>query len=96
MPAAVFGTPETAKFGITPVVCLGDGILPRRRAPEETMTKWLVITRFLGEKDAAFAALEKAFVGRARIVDINVDPVFDNLRSDPRFIDLLRRISFPQ
>jgi Tfp pilus assembly protein PilF len=51
----------------------------------------------LGQKDAAFAALEKMFARRAaRIVDINVDPTFDNLRSDARFADLLRRIGLPQ
>ena len=50
----------------------------------------------LGEKDAAFAALNKAFVRRAGVVDINVDPRLDNLRSDPRYADLLRRIGLPQ
>jgi hypothetical protein len=50
----------------------------------------------LGEKDAAFAALEKAFAARAFIADINVDPIFDPLRSDPRFDDLLRRIGLPR
>lgn len=48
----------------------------------------------LGQKDAAFAALEKAFVTRRGIVDIYVNPQFDNLRDDPRFGDLLRRIGF--
>jgi hypothetical protein len=50
----------------------------------------------LGEKDAAFAALEKAFADRAGVVDINIHPRFDNIRSDPRFVDLLRRIGLPQ
>jgi tetratricopeptide (TPR) repeat protein len=50
----------------------------------------------LGEKDAAFAALEKAIAARAFIADINVDPVFDSLRSDPRYADLMRRIGLPQ
>ena len=50
----------------------------------------------LGDKDAAFAALEKAFEKRAGVVDMNLDPRFDNLRSDPRFADLLRRIGLPQ
>ena len=48
----------------------------------------------LGEKDAAFTALEKAFVKREGIVDIYVNPRFDNLRSDLRFADLERRIGF--
>jgi hypothetical protein len=50
----------------------------------------------LGEKDAAFAALERAFVSRARIVDMNNDPELNNLRSDPRYADLVRRIGLPQ
>jgi eukaryotic-like serine/threonine-protein kinase len=50
----------------------------------------------LGDKDAAFEALDKAFVSRAGVVDTYVDPRLDNLRSDPRYADLLRRIGFPQ
>ena len=49
----------------------------------------------LREKDSAFAALEKGFARRT-VVDISLDPRFDNLRSDPRFADLLRRIGLPQ
>jgi hypothetical protein len=48
----------------------------------------------LGEKDAAFAALEKAFTHRTGVVDINVDPRLDTMRSDPRFADLLHRVGF--
>ena len=50
----------------------------------------------LGDKDAAFAALEKVFADRAGVVFIKVDPQFDNLRSDSRYADLLRRIGLPQ
>ena len=50
----------------------------------------------LGEKDAAFAALDKAFVSRAGVVDINVDPRLENIRSDPRYAGLLRRVGLPQ
>ncbi len=50
----------------------------------------------LGEKDAAFAALDKAFVSRAGVVDINVDPRLENIRSDARYADLLRRVGLPK
>jgi DNA-binding winged helix-turn-helix (wHTH) protein/TolB-like protein/Tfp pilus assembly protein PilF len=49
----------------------------------------------LGDKDAAFAALEKIFVDRAGVRNMKVDPALDNLRSDPRFASLLRRIGLP-
>ena len=47
----------------------------------------------LGEKDQAFALLEKSY--RDHTVDmltLYYDPLIDNLRSDPRFADLLRRV----
>jgi serine/threonine protein kinase/tetratricopeptide (TPR) repeat protein len=50
----------------------------------------------LGEKDAAFAALEKAVALGQGTDDIKTAPDLDNLRSDPRYADLLRRIGLPQ
>ncbi|MCI0392271.1 MAG: protein kinase [Acidobacteria bacterium] len=48
----------------------------------------------LGEKEQAFAWLEKAFDSRDEDVSlISVDPRFDGLRSDPRFSDLVRRMN---
>jgi len=48
----------------------------------------------LGEKDQAFAALEKAFEARDDFLSfLKVEPLFDELRSDPRFTDLLRRMN---
>ena len=47
----------------------------------------------LGEKDKAFEWLEKAYHERhPYLAFLKVEPVFDTLRSDPRFADLLRRI----
>jgi TolB-like protein len=46
----------------------------------------------LGDKEQAFAWLEKAYQERrARMYLLNVDPLLDPLRSDPRFQDLVRR-----
>ena len=47
----------------------------------------------LGEKDEVFAWLEKAFAERSDgLVNLNAEQRFDNLRSDPRFTDLARRV----
>jgi len=49
----------------------------------------------LGEKDQAFEWLEKAYEGReGTLGGLKVNPKMDNLRSDPRFSDLLRRLNF--
>ncbi len=50
----------------------------------------------LGEKDQAFAWLEKAYGERtSRLAYLKVEPLWDPLRSDPRFADLVRRIGLP-
>lgn len=49
----------------------------------------------LGDKDEAFGILEKAVKERQVLVNIKVDPPFENLYSDPRWKALLRRMNFP-
>ena len=50
----------------------------------------------LGEKDQAFAWLEKGYANRdTGMIRLKVDPRLDSLCSDPRFTDLLRRMNFP-
>ncbi len=59
---------------------------------------WSIVRVYagLGQKDQAFAWLEKGFQERDnRLIWLKVDPMFDNLRCDPRFADLLRRLRFP-
>ncbi len=47
----------------------------------------------LGDEERAFAWLERSFQERRdRMVWLNVDPLLDPLRSDPRFHDLVRRV----
>ena len=51
----------------------------------------------LGEKDQAFASLEKAYQEHSvSIIWLNTEPKFDSLRSDPRFGDLMQRVGLPQ
>lgn len=50
----------------------------------------------LGEKDEAFALLERAYAERDfYVATIKADPRFDSIRSDPRYADLLRRLGLP-
>ena len=50
----------------------------------------------LGDKDQAFAWLEKGYHEHAfQMQWLGVEPRWDNLRSDPRFADLLRRLGLP-
>ena len=70
---------------------------------EDEKTKYVanywvaVIYAALGERDAAFAELEKAYQQRDWFLPrLKVDPFLDSLRDDPRFADLVKRIGLPQ
>src|SRR6202795_165536 len=52
-----------------------------------------VIHAGLGDKNQAFDWLQKAFEDRsAGLLYLKVDPAFDSVRSDPKFIDLVHRV----
>lgn len=56
-----------------------------------------IIYAGLGEKDAAFSGLEGAFEERATyLLGLKTAAIYDPLRSDPRFDDLLKRMGLPQ
>lgn len=59
---------------------------------------YLVATVYagLGQKQDAFEWLEKAYEVHWRdLLELKYDPRFASLRSDPRFVDLVRRIGLP-
>jgi serine/threonine protein kinase/tetratricopeptide (TPR) repeat protein len=55
---------------------------------------WIAVIHFgLGEKDQAFDWMQKAYDDRsAWLVYLKVDPLFDAVRGDARFVDLVRRV----
>lgn len=52
-----------------------------------------VLYAALGERDRAFASLERAYTAHdLQLQFLGADPQFDSLREDPRFKDLMRRV----
>ena len=50
----------------------------------------------LGEKEQALSVLEQAYTERdSKLSFVKVDPVFDEIRSDARFQQVLKQLSFP-
>jgi TolB-like protein len=51
----------------------------------------------VGDKECAFRWLEKGIEERDDLmINLNVEPVFDGIRWDPRYRDLVRRVGIPQ
>ncbi|HEY6119889.1 MAG TPA: tetratricopeptide repeat protein [Pyrinomonadaceae bacterium] len=51
----------------------------------------------LGDNDKAMVELEKSFDERGYYVPLlNVDPLMDPLRDDPRFVNLIKRVGLPK
>jgi serine/threonine-protein kinase len=47
----------------------------------------------LGDRDRAFASLERAYHEHSNIVQfVKTHPLYDPLRDDPRFAELVRRV----
>ncbi len=69
-------------------------VAKKRHVPSEQLA---LAYAGLGEKDEAFAWLDKAYEERSSlIVYLKVDPVFDPLRSDRRLAELAKRIGLPE
>jgi tetratricopeptide (TPR) repeat protein len=72
----------------------------QQRSKTSYVSPYMIATIYagLGEKDRAFEFLEKAYRERSSDISyfIKADLRIDNLRSDPRYADLLQRIGLPQ
>jgi TolB-like protein/tetratricopeptide (TPR) repeat protein len=72
-------------------------ILENLKANGDTSNEIVLLYDSLDKRDEAFAVLEQAFAERRGDLGfMRVNPKFDNLRPDPRFADLLRRMGLPQ
>ncbi|HUR98257.1 MAG TPA: hypothetical protein VMZ26_09365, partial [Pyrinomonadaceae bacterium] len=62
------------------------------------MNYWVAVAyAALGDKDNAFAELEKSYKAHDWFLQrIKVDPFMDPLRDDPRYKDILKRINLPE
>jgi TolB-like protein/Flp pilus assembly protein TadD len=62
------------------------------------MSYWLAaVHAALGDKEAAFAELETAYLNRDWFLPrLKVDPYMDPLRDDPRFDELVKRLNLPE
>jgi hypothetical protein len=57
-------------------------------------TEPATVCALLGNRDEAFKWLEEAYQDHGfHLIYLKVSPDFDNLRSDPRYADLLRRMN---
>jgi TolB-like protein/DNA-binding winged helix-turn-helix (wHTH) protein/Tfp pilus assembly protein PilF len=68
--------------------------LNRSREPNPLMIA--VAHTGMGEIEEAITWLQKAYADHTISTALKVDPIYDPLRSDPRFQELLRRMKFPQ
>lgn len=70
-----------------------DTLLAQARQGYVPSYHFAILYAGLGEKDQAFEWLERAYDKHAvDLFTLKVEPMFDSLRSDPRFPDLLRRV----
>jgi TolB-like protein/DNA-binding winged helix-turn-helix (wHTH) protein/Flp pilus assembly protein TadD len=61
--------------------------------PEQRIPALLAVYSAVGRKDQVIALLQQALADHSNAVtSIKVDPIYDSLRSDPRFQDVLRRV----
>ena len=72
---------------------LVDELIALRKTSYVTAGAFVFAYMGLGEYDQGFAWLERGYAERTSIMKfIKVNPIYDPVRTDPRFIDLVRRV----
>ena len=73
-------------------------ILERLKTTKEYVSpaELAVLYAGLGDKEGAIASLEKAYVVHdLQMQYLKIDPHYDSLRSDPRFVELIKKVGLP-
>jgi len=71
--------------------------LEEKYARKESNARYIAaIYARLGEKDKAFAWLEKAFQAQEDLGDSRWRIPYESIRDDPRYKDLLKRMGLPE
>lgn len=110
--AVVYGaTKESAAQHFAPVRRAFQNSGPKgywRATLDQSLSEWkkkpgdpydlAVLYARVGDKQSVFAWLEKAYQARSQnlIYWIRTEPAFDPIRSEPMYVELARRIGFPQ
>jgi serine/threonine-protein kinase len=90
---AAYKTSGAKGYWRTTAELLSTGLSGRPVPPPDVLaTRWAQA----GETDKAFALLEKAYEERGEGILHVKDPIFDPIKSDPRYKDLLRRVGLPE
>jgi serine/threonine protein kinase/TolB-like protein/Tfp pilus assembly protein PilF len=70
-----------------------DELKERQKLAHVSLYDFTIIYAALGERERAFECLEEAFENRSEaLVWLKVDPRLDAIRTDPRFINIQRRV----
>ena len=84
-----------AKLGKREAQAALDALLKRSKERFVPPYHIAMVYNGLGDRDQALAWLERGFEQRdPKMAFLKVEPKWNNLRDDPRFRDLLRRVGF--
>ena len=82
---------------ISAITQLLDVLLEQSIGFASTLYYKSILFTLIGDKDKAFEFLQKSYEQSNGLTNfLKVEPMYDSLRSDPRFQDLLERMNYPE
>ena len=93
---SIFGEALLAVRGGNRALALAKLAELRQREGDFSNFTYALIYAQAGDKEAAFAALDRAWEIRdSSLLDVKANPYLDPLRSDPRYAGLVKKVGFP-